>query len=63
MEEDFLADVVAEEEGVETTSWLNTHDEGESFERKSCCRDKCVAIDQCTLASFAEIEEMLDGVH
>ena len=27
VEEDFLADGVAEEEGVETTSWLNTHDE------------------------------------
>ena len=81
VEEDFLADGVAEEEGVGTTSWLNTHDEekvlsvkvvvainemnrrGHSAHLYKHDGEVWVEIDQCMLASFAEIEELVDGVH
>ena len=79
-EEDFLADGVAEEEDVETTSCLNVREEKvlsvkvvvaiNDMNRRGhvarlCKRDGkvWVEIDQCMLASFAEIEELVDGVH
>lgn len=80
MEEDFLADGVAEEEDVETTSCLNAREEKVlSIKVVAAINDMnrrghdahlykhdgkvWVEIDQCMLASFSEIEELVDGVH
>lgn len=79
-EEDFLADGVAEEEDVETTSCLNARKEkvlsvkvvaaindlnrrGHDAHLYKHDGKVWVEIDQCMLAAFAEIEELVDGVH
>ena len=80
VKEDFLADGVAEEEDVETTSCVNAR-EGKILSVKVAVAINdmnrrghdarlyehdgkvWVEIDQCMLASFAEIEELVDGVH
>lgn len=79
-EEDFLADGVAEEEDVETTSCLNVREEkilsvkvvvaindmnkrGHDARLHKHDGKVWVEIDQCMLASFAEIEELVEGIH
>jgi hypothetical protein len=77
-EEDSLADGV-EEEDAETTSCLNREEKVLSVKVVVAINDMnrrghdahlykhdgkvWVEIDQCMLASFAEIEELVDGVH
>ena len=79
-EEDFLADGVAEEEDVETTSCLNASEEkvlsvkvvaaingmnklGHDAHLYRHQGKVWVEIDQCMLATFDEIEQLVDGVH